>query len=310
MKAIIVHGGAGRWGEERLKHALPVLKEAAEVGYSLLDEDPVKAVEEAVKVLEDSPYFNAGKGSVLSIDGSLEMDACIVRDNPRLVGAVIGVRRVKNPISLARIIAERTSHHVMYGEGAERIARLFNLPEGNLITDYARRRLERVREKLLKEEVGDDLSLMAKTIDLIRKYPDLFIGTVGAVATDGRSVVAGTSTGGTSVKLPGRVGDTPIPGAGTWAENGCGASATGIGEGIIQMLLTKTLCDRVAYGTPLKEAAEELVRRTEYPVGVIALRRNGEVVFAYNTDFMPVALKTEEKKEVEVYGVQGKSSRT
>ena len=310
MKAIVVHGGAGRWGEERLKHALPVLKEAAEVGYSLLDEDPVKAVEEAVKVLEDSPYFNAGKGSVLSIDGSLEMDACIVRDDPRLIGAVIGVRRVKNPISLARIIAERTSHHVMYGEGAERIARLFNLPEGDLITDYARRRLERVREKLLREEVGDDLSLMAKTIDLIRKYPDLFIGTVGAVATDGRSVVAGTSTGGTSVKLPGRVGDTPIPGAGTWAENGCGASATGIGEGIIQMLLTKTLCDRVAYGTPLKEAAEELVRGTEYPVGVIALRRNGEVVFAYNTTFMPVALKTEEKKEVEVYGVQSKSTRT
>ena len=304
MKAIIVHGGAGRWGEERLRNAIPVLRRSAEVGYSLLEDgDPVGAVEEAVKILEDSPYFNAGKGSVLSIDGSLEMDACIVQDEPRTVGAVIGVRKVKNPITLARIVAERTSHHIMYGEGAERLARIFNLPEGDLITDHALKRLEKVREKLLKEEIGDELSLMSRTVDIIRKYPHLFIGTVGAVATDGKVVVAGTSTGGTSIKLPGRVGDTPIPGAGTWAEEGCGASATGIGEGIIQILLTKTLCEMVKRGFPLQEAANRVVGMTKYPVGVIAVNREGKTVLAYNTDSMPVAVKTEEKKEVEIHGI-------
>ena len=294
-----------------MKHALPVLKEAAEVGFSLLGKgDVLSAVEEAIKVLEDSPYFNAGKGSVLSIDGSLEMDACIIRDRPKMIGSVIGVRRVKNPITLARLVAEKTSHHIMYGEGAERLARLFNLPEGDLITDHARRRLERVREMLLKEEIGDELSLMEKTVSLIRRYPDLFIGTVGAVATDGESVVAGTSTGGTSIKLPGRVGDTPIPGAGTWAEDGCGASATGIGEGIIQVLLTKSLCDEVRRGSGLQEAAERVIGLTGYPVGVIAVARSGDVAFAYNTPYMPVAIITEEKKEVEIHGVKSKGARS
>ncbi len=311
MKAIIIHGGSGRWKEDRLKHAIPVMRRAAEVGFSyLLKGDPVGAVEEAVKVLEDSPYFNAGKGSVLSIDGSLEMDACIMRDKPKMIGSVIGVSKVKNPITLARLVAERTSHHIMYGEGAERLARLFNLPEGDLITDRALRRLEMVRNMLFKEEIGDTFSLMEKTVSLIRRYPDLFIGTVGAVATDGRSVVAGTSTGGTSVKLPGRVGDTPIPGAGTWAEDGCGASATGVGEGIIQVMLTKSLCDMVRRGISLQRAAEESVRLTAYPAGVIAVDRNGNVAFAHNTPHMPVAFITEEKKEVEIHGIQSKGARS
>ncbi len=311
MKAIVLHGGAGRWTEERLEGAIPVMKEAAKVGFShLLKGDPVSAVEEAVKVLEDSPFFNAGKGSVLSIDGTLEMDACIIRDRPKMIGSVIGVSRVKNPITLARVVAEETSHHIMYGEGAERLARLFNLPEGDLITDHARKRLEKVREMLLREEVGDQFSLMEKTVSLIRRYPDLFIGTVGAVATDGESVVAGTSTGGTSVKLPGRVGDTPIPGAGTWAEDGCGASATGVGEGIIQVMLTRSLCDMVRRGLPLQRAAEESVRLTEYPAGVIAVEVSGGVAFAYNTPYMPVAIITEEKKEVEIHGIQGKGARS
>ncbi|NPA80009.1 MAG: asparaginase [Thermotogae bacterium] len=309
MRAIIVHGGAGRWTDERLKDAIPVLREAASVGFRYLEKgDPLGAVEEAVKVLEDSPHFNAGRGSVLSIDGSLEMDACIVRDRPKLIGSVIGVRRVKNPISLARLVAEKTSHHIMYGEGAERLARLFGLPEGELITERARKRLERLREKLLRGELGEYAKLMEKTAELIRRYPELFIGTVGAVATDGEVVVAGTSTGGTSLKLPGRVGDTPIPGAGTWAEKGCGASATGVGEGIIQILMTKTLCDLYDRGHGLREAAERVVSMTDYPVGVIALSTEGEVSLAYNTEYMPVAIKVE-KKEVEIHGVQRESSR-
>ncbi|NPB04370.1 MAG: isoaspartyl peptidase/L-asparaginase [Thermotogae bacterium] len=302
MGVIVIHGGAGRWGSQRRKLAKEVLRKAAEVGFKVLQrEGPLKAVEESVRVLEDSPHFNAGKGSVLSLDGRVEMDACIVRDRPRLIGAVIGVSRVKNPITLARLIAEKTSHHIMYGEGAESLARIFNLPEDDPVTDRAREKLKKVRA--LIESVEDLPFYAKKTAELLRRYPELFIGTVGAVATDGKRVAAGTSTGGSSIKLPGRVGDTPIPGAGTWAEDGCGASATGVGEGIIQTLMTKTLCVLYFQGVPLQEAAERVISLTGYPVGVIALNVRGEVAFAHNTPDMPVAVIRGNKKEVELYGI-------
>ncbi|MEO0139195.1 MAG: isoaspartyl peptidase/L-asparaginase family protein [candidate division WOR-3 bacterium] len=306
MFSIVVHGGAGEWKEDMLNEAKDILVYSAEKGIEVLKDGgkPIDAVEEAIKVLEDSPIFNAGTGSVLSIDGSVEMDACIVNDNPLLMGSVIGVSNVKNPISLARIVAERTSHHIMYGKGAERLADIFQLPKADVITERSKERLERVKEKIFRGEL-DSYGFMEKTAELIRKYPELFIGTVGAVATDGISVCAGTSTGGTSIKLPGRVGDTPIPGAGTWAERGVGASATGIGEGIIRVLLTKRFCDFVLMGMKPEYAAKSAVSLTDYPVGIIGLDKFGNVGVYYNTPYMPAVYMVlkENKKEVKVYGI-------
>lgn len=301
MFAIVVHGGAGKWKSEKIEDAIKVLKHAAQRGLKVLEDggSPMDAVEEAIKVLEDDPMFNAGTGSTLSINGKPEMDACIINDNPLKIGAVIGVSNVKNPISLARLIAEKTSHHIMYGEGAEKLAKIFGLPTANVVSDKALKRLEEIRRKIID---GEFESFMEKTAKLIKEHPEVFIGTVGAVATDGKSVCAGTSTGGTYLKLPGRVGDTPIPGAGTWAEGGVGASATGVGEGIIQVLMTKRFCDLVLSGMKPMDAAKKVVSLTSYPAGIIGLDLNGDVGVYHNTPYMP-AVYIGKNKEVKEYGI-------
>ncbi len=306
MLSIVVHGGAGRWEEDKLAYAKDVLLYAAEKGIEVLMDggSPLDAVEEAVKVLEDDPNFNAGTGSVLSINGDVEMDACIINDEPMTLGAVIGVKRVKNPISLARLVAEKTSHHIMYGSGAEKLAEIFNLPFADVVTESSRERLERLKSKILNGEF-EISDFVERSVKLIRDYPEAFIGTVGAVATDGRAVCAGTSTGGTTLKLPGRVGDTPIPGAGTWAERGVGASATGIGEGIIRVLLTKRFCDLVLTGIKPETAARAVLDLTDLPVGIIGLDRFGNVGVAHTTPYMPsvyIAVKGKER-EVRFYGL-------
>ena len=306
MFAIAVHGGAGKWSKEKLNRGVEVLERAAGRGLEVMlgGGSPMDAVEEAVKILEDEPLFNAGTGSALSIDGRVEMDACIVLDNPRVIGSVIGVSNIKNPISLARLIAERTSHHIMYGEGAERVGEVFGIQKADVKTDESLERLEELRRRIFENGMDvEEYSL--KTVELIRKYPEMFIGTVGAVATDGKSVCAGTSTGGTYIKLPGRVGDTPVPGAGTWAEGGVGASATGIGEGIIQILMTKRFCDFVLGGMKPQEAAEKVVKMCGYPAGIVGVDRFGNLGVYYNTKYMPTAFAVFKgnKKEVVKYGI-------
>ena len=306
MFSVVVHGGAGRWDENRLNYAKDILLHAAERAIEVLTGggSPLDAVEEAVKVLEDDPVFNAGTGSVLSINGEVEMDACIMNDEPQILGAVIGVKRVKNPISLARLVAEKTSHHIMYGEGAEKLAEMFNLPFADVVTESSREKLARVKKKLLEGDL-EVLEFMERTAKLIREHPEEFIGTVGAVASDGKSVCAGTSTGGTTLKIPGRVGDTPIPGAGTWAEKGAGASATGIGEGIIRSLLTKRFCDLVIMGIKPDSAARAVLDLTNFPVGIIGLDRFGNVGVAHNTPHMPsvyISVNGRER-EVRFYGI-------
>ncbi|RLJ69870.1 asparaginase [Hydrogenivirga caldilitoris] len=295
MKAIVIHGGAGRWEDKDLKEALEVMEESLKRGMEVLKggRSSLDAVETAIKVMEDSPLFNAGLGSALTLDGKIEMDACVVVDEPRTIGAVIGVDGVKNPISLARLIAERTDHCIMHGEGAKRLAEVFGLEFSFLITERAKERLEKIKRKLLEGEL-EEKEFFRRTAELMRRYPELFTGTVGAVATDGKSVCAGTSTGGSHIKLYGRVGDTPIPGAGTWAERGVGASATGIGEGIIKVLLTKTLVDYVLRdGVSINEACKLAVQRTEYPAGAIALDIRGVHGCYHNTDKMPYGYANE-----------------
>lgn len=290
---IVVHGGAGR-ARGDVEPRLKVLRDAASRGFEVLESGgtALEAVVEAVVTMEDSGLLNAGLGSALTFDGSAELDAGVA-DGEGLVGAVAAVRRVKNPVLLARRVAELTDHVLLAGEGAERLAELLGLtvPEEQLVTPAKLRVLEELKAKWAR---GEDFNWLVKLRKLVEQHPDLF-GTVGAAAVD-RScgVAAATSTGGYWLKLRGRVGDTPIPGAGFYAVKGVGAcSATGIGEAIIRFMLCRRVCELIASGLDAQAAAEaataEMSRALgEGLAGVIAVDASGRVGYAFNTEAMLV----------------------
>ena len=222
--AIVLHGGAGWFANLSNDQQAAIkdkMKEAMDAGYSILESGGTSgdAVIASITILEDSPLFNAGKGSVFTSEATQEMDASIMFGKNQDAGAVAGVAIVKNPISLARYVMEQTKHVMFSGEGAEELART----AGQTIVDpsyfYSEEKLERLRKQKKDDKMG----------------------TVGVVAIDvNGNISAGTSTGGMSNKLPGRIGDAPIIGAGTWAENGgCGVSGTGHGEFFIRFNVAK-----------------------------------------------------------------------
>ncbi len=266
MKAIIVHGGAGNWKEEKLREAEEGLKEAVLKGFELLKKGKVvDACEEAVKVLEDNPLFNAGRGSVLNEKGEVELDASIMNGRTFQAGAVGSVKKVKNPISLARIVMEKTKHTLIVCEGAYKLA----LKNG----------LE-ISEELITEE-------------RLKQWKEGVKGTVGCVATDGKTVVVGTSTGGILLKKEGRVGDSAIIGAGTYANEFGGASATGDGDEIIKISLSFFVVNLISQGISPSEACRAgidlLKNKTGGKGGVIALSKSGKIGYAHNTKAMPIA---------------------
>ncbi len=293
MVAIIVHGGAGTIKkEERIPKVLEGVKEAVLVGWRELRRgSALDAVEEAVKALEDNPLFNAGTGSVLTLDGRVEMDAAIMRGKTLEAGAVAGIWGVKNPISVARRVMEKTDHVLLGGEGALKFARLMGFEDYNPITEERKRQWEELRRKLLeKGEAGH----WKKLNKLIKEYPEVLRSTVGAVAFDGEEVVAGTSTGGVFLKMFGRIGDTPLIGAGTYADEFAGASATGIGEVMMRLVLAKRAIDFVRLGFDAHRASEAAINlATKYfgenVAGIIMIDREGNVGFAKNTKHMSVA---------------------
>lgn len=273
--SIIVHGGAGARGtDERMALCKEGCLRAARIGYEILSEggSALDAVEAACAALEDDPLFNAGTGSCLTADGGVEMDASIMEGSELHAGGVAVVRSVKNPIRLARLVMERSKHALLVGEGAERFAReqgIAAYPEALLVTERALERWKKERAGLLAQKQG----------------------TVGAVAIDSQGrVAAATSTGGMSGKLPGRVGDSPIPGAGLYADDRAGAvSATGEGEAIIRVVLSKFVCDRMAAGATAQEAATAALGQLERvggEAGVIVVDRNGGLGFATNAAAM------------------------
>ena len=307
MRAIVVHGGFGELNEARIEG----LRTSVETGFSILMQggSALDACEKAVNVLEDAPVFNAGRGSALTLDGQCAMDAAIMEGSTLDIGAVADVRNVKNPISLARKVMEETDHVLLVGKGAEEFARIMGFPKYDPVTEAQRQKWRHLREKLVQ---SGQIRHWKKLSRLLRSHPELLHGTVGCVALDGSGeIVAGTSTGGVFLKLFGRVGDTPIPGAGTYATKYGGASALGIGEGIMKTLLTKTVVDLMRDGISAQKAAEagiDLIDNTvKLAAGVIAIDMKGNIGFAHNYENMLVAFQTEDMNDLKIAGEEGYS---
>jgi len=284
MLAIAVHGGAGGVPRSPLTEAQRSryrsgLEEALDAGYQVLERGgaSLDAVMAAVMRLEDDPLFNAGRGAALTREGAAELDACIMDGRLQRAGAVAAVRHVRNPIELARRVMEKSRHVLLVGAGAEEFA----LEEGlSLVANEYFRTQER-RQQLEQQLRG------AASSELVPQ------GTVGAVACDARGdLAAATSTGGMTAKRHGRVGDSPLVGAGTYARNGaCAVSATGHGEYFIRTVAAYHVCVSLeCRGLTLAQAVHETLHRRIAELGgsggIIALDARGEIVLDFTTAMM------------------------
>ncbi|HEU4728071.1 MAG TPA: isoaspartyl peptidase/L-asparaginase [Kofleriaceae bacterium] len=303
-KAILVHGGAGRVTAERAGRLRAGVRAAADAGNAVLaaDGSALDAVVAAVQVLEDDPEFNAGTGAALTRDGTVETDASVMDGELRRVGAVAAVPDLANPVVLARAVLEAGEHVLLAGPAAWRFAHergICPAPPGTLITERARLRLEEARAGQVGRGViaAGALDGASQAGRAERMAPvglrEREGGTVGAVARDRRGrLAAATSTGGIVHKRAGRIGDSPIPGAGTWADREIAISATGDGEAILRVALARTIAAYTATGMTVREAAiaalGELRRITGGSAGVIAVD-HAEHVFVQLSDTMPVA---------------------
>lgn len=236
------------------------------------------AVEIAVRILEDCPVLDAGRGSYPNSDGNVEMDALIMDGQTLNLGAIAAIQRVAHPISLARRVMSESGHHFLVGAGAEAFAESIGFPRCEL-------------DELL---VGDALERFLATQGQANTVPALG-DTVGAVALDlDGNLAAATSTGGTVNKRPGRVGDSPLVGSGAYADNWTAAvSATGYGEALMRVVISKRVCDFVAAGLSAQAACEAAIRvleeRANGSGGLIAVDARGQVGYSFNTNAMPIA---------------------
>jgi beta-aspartyl-peptidase (threonine type) len=297
---LVIHGGAGviRRGllnGEQERELRAGLEAALEAGAKILAAGgaALDAVEAAAKMLEDDANFNAGRGSVFTYEGSNEMDAAIMEGARRNAGAVTGATATKNPITLARAIMERSPHVFLSGEGADQFSREQGLEQAGLewfATPERRRQLEEMKES---EHHYFDAEL---------KY-----GTIGAVAVDGDGhVAAATSTGGLTGKRWGRIGDSPLIGAGTYADDRAGAvSATGAGEYFIRAAVAHEICARIRHGESARQAADAVIADVAAlggSGGVIVVTPKGEAAWAFNTPGMYRGVAGPEGKRVAIYG--------
>ncbi|MBK7143917.1 MAG: isoaspartyl peptidase/L-asparaginase [Xanthomonadales bacterium] len=289
---LVIHGGAGVVpGELSAEEELATrkaLESALRAGHATLQAGgaSVDAVTAAITVLEDAPQFNAGRGAVFTHDGRNELDTSLMDGSTGKAGAAAGLHRVKNPILLARAIMDRSRHVMMVGEGAE----LFAKERGIALVEPAYFHTGR-RWQQLQRALEEERSAQAR--DAFPILPGrAYFGTVGALALDAKGqLAAGTSTGGMTNKHYGRVGDTPIIGAGTWADTRCAVSGTGWGEFYIRAAAAHEICARVRLaGEPLARAADHVINR-DIPAaggdgGAIALGADGSMAFAFNTPGM------------------------
>ena len=307
-----IHGGAGVIAREKLTQEVERdvranLDKALDAGYAVLKRGgtSLDAVEEAIRLMEDSPIFNAGRGSALTREKTIELDASIMCGQTLNAGAVAAVSRIKNPISAARAVMDKSGHVLLIGTGAEKFAAETGLateePEyfktpGRLraLEEKLRRDSDRKSQKPALQQKAHDRNTNENTAE------DHRYGTVGAVALDNAgNLAAGTSTGGITGKRVGRVGDSPIIGAGTYANNKtCAVSATGDGEYFIRTSCARTIAALIEYkGLPLKEASRTVLFDHIKPLGgeggVIALNASGELAFTFTTEGMYRAYVTE-----------------
>jgi len=281
MDVILVHGGV----ENRCSGpCLTGLQNAAIMGYRALEIGVIEAVERAVIALEDDPLFNAGYGSVLNKDGEAEMDAAIIDGATGRCGAVAALQGVRNPVSVARKVMEETPHVCLAGSGALRFARSMGFEPFDPVTEIQRSSWERAtaaRREGKKLEI-DPFTGFEKPGD-----------TVGCVAVRNGRTAAASSTGGTFLKLPGRVGDTPVIGAGIWASPHGAAVCTGRGEAFIEIQAAGWALNLVAQGLAVAEAARAVIRRLnekKAPGGILLVDRDGNAAAAHNTREFPVLL--------------------
>jgi beta-aspartyl-peptidase (threonine type) len=290
--ALIAHGGAGNWRPGSEEDAVEVLRAAVEAGRSVLRAGgtALDAVCATVVVLEDNPIFNAGTGAVLNFDGFCELDASVMESREERVGAVAALQRVKNPILVARKVMEETDHVMLAGEGAQRFARVMGFPDHDPITP-ARRADWQEKRRHLDEVLGKHSLKMRR---FLKDHPEYAGGTVGAAAVDASGVLAAaTSTGGVTMKLVGRVGDSPLPGAGNYASAQVAASATGTGEYVMRSLAARAISDAMERGATLANALSDVLGRLgrdyDADVGIIAVDSAGNPVAMHRTRDMPHA---------------------
>jgi beta-aspartyl-peptidase (threonine type) len=287
--ALVIHGGAGNFSAEAPEDVAAeraTLKEAMEAGYRILNRggSSLDAVEAAIRIMEDSGHTNSGRGGVYTRDGIPELDAAIMDGRTLAAGSVASVKHIKNPISLARLVMERTPHVMLVGEGAERFAQSQGVPMVTPFYFYNERRWKEYENKVAGETIKQSSA---------DPLPQEIHGTVGVVALDATgNLAAGTSTGGLFYKMPGRVGDSPIIGAGTYANNlSCAVSGTGVGEFYIRDNVAADICARVRYThASLADAANQVVMKELVAQrgegGVIAIDPQGNIAMPYNTNSM------------------------
>jgi beta-aspartyl-peptidase (threonine type) len=315
----VIHGGAGvikkgsltpeqeREYRDKLQEALLAGYKALQAGKSGLD-----AVEIAIRILEDSPLFNAGKGAVFTNDGKNELDSSIMDGKTLAAGAVAGLHRVKNPITLARAVMEKSPHVMMVGDGAEKFAAEQKIELVDPKYFWTQPRWDALQQ-VLKEE-ADKKPKPSGTVSLelteTARLPENKFGTVGAVALDrDGNLAAGTSTGGMTNKKYGRVGDAPIIGAGTYANNAtCAVSATGWGEFFIRLGVARDISSLMEYrAMPVQQAADTVIKQKLQKLGgdggIIAVDKFGNIGISFNSEGMYRAyINSEGKPVVEIYG--------
>lgn len=309
--ALVIHGGAGtilksNMSPELEKAYTDKLTEALKAGYDTLSKGgtSLDAIVVSIKILEDSPLFNAGKGSVFTADGKNEMDAAIMDGKTLKAGSVAGVRTIKNPITAARCVMEKSQHVMMVGAGAEKFAKTCKCEFADTSYFFEQKRLNQLQKIKKEEKTQLDHGSLTPT-----EYPDQKFGTVGVAALDRfGNIAAGTSTGGMTNKKYGRVGDAPIIGAGTYANNKtCAISCTGHGEFFMRVVVAHDVSALMEYkGLSLEKAADEVVNKKLKEMGgdggLIGIDAKGNITMPFNSAGMYRGyMKSDGKTEVLIY---------
>ena len=288
---IVIHGGAGSFSgldEEAINSYENGINKALSAGYKILQQggSSLDAVTSAIIILEDLPLFNAGKGSVYTEMETQEMDSSIMDGESGKGGAVAGVSKVKNPVLLARMVMDKTEHVMLIGSGAEKFAEEIGIELVDPSYFYSEKNLKRVRKSKADEKLG----------------------TVGAAALDqSGNLAAATSTGGRTNKMTGRVGDSPILGAGTWAQNGlCAVSGTGHGEYFMRLLTAADVCKLMEYSNLSLEESTQIVVNKLTDIGaeggIISIDSDGNISAQFNTKGMARGYQTNQlPRTIKIY---------